>query len=274
MIAPVPSFIAPSCANAKLASAPGLRWGVVIGERCPPIALNRARPKCDELAGDIAGGSPGSRLGLRRPSDVIEFECASCEAEEPEVPLPLPLPPCPNGDGPRENWDELEPREELFSLEGARELEPEPMGESGLSRSGIECSDAAALCTSSCGSSNSASMSALRGLLDSDVPVTVTARSCVQLCVGMGGASSRTSPPLPITSTLTSRSLCVPNVADEGMSELESRHERIFAMCSKPGGTAGPPRDDVVENGETAARAGTGVSRTSTGSARVSAFWG
>lgn len=47
------------------------------------------------------------------------------------------------------------------------------------------------------------------------------------------------------------------------MSELDSRHERMFAMSS-PGGTAGPPRVEVVEKGEMAARAGTGVSRMST----------
>lgn len=47
----------------------------------------------------------------------------------------------PSGDGPSEWCDELElePREdELYCLEGAREFEPEPIGDRGLKRSGIE----------------------------------------------------------------------------------------------------------------------------------------
>ena len=136
MIAPVPSWCGPTCAN--VASGPGLRWGVVIGVLYPPMALSLARPKCEELEGEIPSGSPGSRLGLRRPSDVIEFEWPSCEREEPDVPFPLPL--------PFRSWDELEPRdEELYAREGARESEPEATGESGLRRSGMECKDALAL---------------------------------------------------------------------------------------------------------------------------------
>ena len=45
----------------------------------PPSADKRARPYADEAG--VESGSPGSRLGLRRPSDVMEFECASCELD-------------------------------------------------------------------------------------------------------------------------------------------------------------------------------------------------
>lgn len=70
---------------------------------------------------------------------MIEFECARFEPEELDVPFPAPLSPWePSGEGPREEL-ELEPREdELYCLEGAREFEPEPIGDRWLKRSGIE----------------------------------------------------------------------------------------------------------------------------------------
>ena len=66
---------------------------------------------------------------------------------------------------------------------------------------------------------------------------------------------------VPLTGMLAARALTLPEPSDagEGMSELDSRHERTFARCSRPGGNSGPPRVDVVEYGETAAGAGTGV---------------
>ena len=71
----------------------------------------------------------------------------------------------------------------------------------------------------------------------------------------------------PVTGILAARALTLPEPSDagEGMSELDSLQALIFAMCcSRPGGYAGPPRDEAVENGETAV--GTGVSSSSSAS--------
>ena len=92
----------------------------------------------------------------------------------------------------------------------------------------------------------------------------VTDLSCAQFALGRGGASSRVSSPTISTDTRP-WSLRDPNVADDGMSELDSLHARMFAR-SKPGGIAGPPLVEAVEKGDTAAGAGTGVSRISIGS--------
>lgn len=99
----IPPKVAPGC---------GLRCGVTSGDRCPPIALNLARtPKSVEFAG-VSKGSPGARLGRRRPSDVTEFECVSPELKSECCPCVLeelvPFPPlC--GERAREKRDSSDP---------------------------------------------------------------------------------------------------------------------------------------------------------------------
>lgn len=75
---------APVIPGGNVASCAGLSWGLVTVLLGPPSADSRARPYADDPGVDGDKGSPASRRGRLRPSDVMELECASCELD----PLP------------------------------------------------------------------------------------------------------------------------------------------------------------------------------------------